>query len=146
MAPSVNQPLYTVEILRLAASIPHLDRLADPHGRAEVRSPTCGSVVAVEVKLAANGSVSELGQQVQTCAFGQACAALLGAHALGVRAPEVKDALAAFSGWLEGTRDDPGAWPGLVALEPARSRGARHGAMLLPFRALLAAIEDAQRQ
>jgi hypothetical protein len=30
-----------------------------------------------------------------------------------------------------------------VVLEPARERKARHGAILLPFRALLAAIEAA---
>ena len=33
------------------------------------------------------------------------------------------------------------AWPGLAVLDPARSRTGRHGAILLPFRALLAAIE-----
>jgi len=30
-----------------------------------------------------------------------------------------------------------------VALEPALSRKGRHGALLLPFKTLLAAIEDA---
>ena len=37
-----------------------------------------------------------------------------------------------------------GDWPGLDALAPARSRKSRHGAILLPFRALLAAIEAAR--
>ena len=37
----------------------------------------------------------------------------------------------------------PAPWPGLETLEPARPRTGRHGAILLPFRALLAAIEDA---
>ena len=144
MAKGVNQPLYTVEILRLAASIPHLGPLESPEGKAEVRSPTCGSKVAVEVKLGEDGCVAELGQFVQACAFGQASAALMGNHALGCTASDVSEALTAFSAWLDGGRDDPGAWPGLGALSPARSRRARHGAMLLPFRALLAAIEDAQ--
>jgi hypothetical protein len=35
------------------------------------------------------------------------------------------------------------AWPGIVALEPARRRKSRHGAILLPFRALLAAMDAA---
>jgi len=146
MAPVVNAPLYTIEILRLAASIPHLGSMNGPQGRAELRSPTCGSTVTVEVKLDREGRVAALGQQVQACAFGQASAALMGAHAIGRDIFEVDDALAAFSSWLDGTRADPGQWPGLDALEPARSRRARHGAMLLPFRALLAAIEDARRQ
>ena len=144
MAKGVNQPLYTVDILRLAASIPHLGPIDDPQGRAEIRSPTCGSIVGVDVKLGENGSVAGLGQQVQACAFGQASAALMGRHAIGRSEAEVRDAVAALAAWLEGGQDDPGAWPGLEALSPARSRRARHGAMLLPFRALLAAIEDAK--
>ena len=140
----MNQPLYTVEILRLAASIPHLGPLKDAHGREEVRSPTCGSSVTVDVTLDQDGRVARLGQQVQACAFGQASAALMGAHALGRQAGEVENALAAFAAWLDGTRDEPGDWPGLEALAPARSRRARHGAMLLPFRGLLAAIRSAE--
>lgn len=143
MATGVNQPLYTVEILRLAASIPHLGKLADAHGQAEMRSPTCGSIVELGVKLDEDGRVTDLGQQVQACAFGQAIAALMGSHALGRRADEIEQALAAFAAWLEGSREDPGNWPGLGALAPARARRARHGAMLLPFRALLAAIHAA---
>lgn len=144
MAKSVNEPLYTIEILRLAASIPHLSPLDDPQGRAEVRSPTCGSKANAEVILDDAGHVIGFGQQVEACAFGQASAAILGGHALDRTAPEVEEALAEFSGWLEGERDGPGPWPGLDALTPARSRRGRHGAMLLPFRALLAAIRDAE--
>jgi NifU-like protein involved in Fe-S cluster formation len=144
VAARVNQPLYTVEILRLAASIPHLGLLSDADGRAEVRSPTCGSAVSVDVIIDEEGRVAGLGQQVTACAFGQASAALMGTHAIGRRKDEVEKALASFAGWLDGSRDDPGIWPGLSLLEPARSRRGRHGAMLLPFRGLLAAIRDAE--
>ena len=140
----MNQPLYTVEILRLAASIPHLGSLDDPQGRADVRSPTCGSTVAAQVRLDEHGRVAAFGQQVEACAFGQASSALLGARAIGRNAAEVADAVTLFAAWLDGSREDPGEWPGLTALAPARPRTARHGAMLLPFRALLAAIRDAE--
>ena len=140
----MNQPLYTTEILRLAASIPHLGRLDEPQGKAEARSPTCGSTMSVEVKLDADLRVVALGQQVQACAFGQASAALMGAQAIGMHGSQVGQALTEFSAWLDGSRGDPGSWPGLEVLAPARSRHPRHGAMLLPFRALLAAIENAE--
>jgi NifU-like protein involved in Fe-S cluster formation len=139
----MNEPLYTIEILRLAASIPHLAPLIAPQGRAEARSPTCGSTASVEVSLDDQGRVTALGLEVQACAFGQASAALMGSHAVGRNAEEVEEALSAFAAWLEGSRDDPGDWAGLTALSPARSRRARHGAMLLSFRALLAAMQDA---
>ena len=141
----MNEPLYTTEILRLAASIPHLDPLAGAQGEAEVRSPTCGSIVSVQVMLDDAGRVVGLGQQVQACAFGQASAALMGGHAIGRLASEIEEALNSFTAWLDGSRDDPGDWPGLKALEPARPRRARHGAMLLPFRALLAAMQAASK-
>ena len=144
MAKGVNQPLYTVEILRLAADIPCLAPLKDPHGQAEVRSPTCGSKVSAQVILDDAGRVMGFGQQVEACAFGQASAALLGANAIGRSGPEAEKALADFSSWLEGARDDPGDWPDLGALTPAKSRRGRHGAMLLPFQALLTAIRDAE--
>jgi NifU-like protein involved in Fe-S cluster formation len=100
--------------------------------------------VSVGIHLDAEGRVAALGQQVEACAFGQASAALMGAHAIGRQAEEVEQALAEFAGWLEGSREHPGSWPGLAALAPARTRRARHGAMLLPFRGLLAAVRDAE--
>jgi hypothetical protein len=44
--------------------------------------------------------------------------------------------------WLGGSDVTPD-WPGIAALAPARPRKGRHGAILLPFRALLAAIDAA---
>lgn len=140
----MNAPLYTTAILRLAASIPHLGRLELPDGRAELRSPTCGSTARVEVRIE-GGRVLELAQEIHACAFGQASAALMGAQAVGRDRREATKALTELTAWLAGERDDPGSWPGLVELAPAKSRTGRHGAILLPFRALLAAIEDAER-
>ena len=142
----MNEPLYTIDILRLAAAIPHLAPLTDPQGEAEVRSPTCGSKVQVAVRLDDEGRVAALGQQVEACAFGQASAALMGSHAVGRNLDEVVAGLEGFEAWLAGTSDTPGTWPGLEVLLPARSRRARHGAMLLPFRGLLAAIRAARRR
>lgn len=144
MAAAMNAPLYTTAILRLAASIPHLGRLELPQGCAELRSPTCGSRALVEVRLDDSGRVLELGQEIQACAFGQASASLMGAQAVGRDRREATKALTELAAWLAGGRDDAGSWPGLDELAPARPRTGRHSAILLPFRALLAAIEDAE--
>ena len=50
-----------------------------------------------------------------------------------------------LTAWLVGDRDESGDWPGLAALAPARSRKSRHGAILLPFKALLAAMKDSRK-
>jgi len=133
--------LYTTEILRLAASLNEPHQLEREDGRAELRSPTCGSRVSLAVQLDGEGRVAALSQQVHACAFGQSSAALMEQGAVGRSAAEVGQALAGLTGWLGGSEAEPG-W-GLAALAPARSRKSRHGAILLPFRALVAAIEAA---
>jgi NifU-like protein involved in Fe-S cluster formation len=140
----MNAPLYTTEILRLAASLgeqPQLDRI---DGSADERAPTCGSRVQTQVRVDSTGRIQEISQQVQACAFGQAAAALVGRHAAGHNAGEVETAMADLDHWLAGTADDPGYWPGLEALAPARSRRSRHPAILLPFRSLLTALKAAE--
>ena len=142
MAAVVNAPLYTIEILRLAGSLPDPAHLTRIDGMAELRALTCGSTVRSEVVLE-GGVIGAISQQVRACAFGQASAALAARHAPGQSRDDVAEALAALSGWLDGSRDDPGGWE-FEVLGPARSRTSRHGAILLPLRALLAAIEDAE--
>jgi NifU-like protein involved in Fe-S cluster formation len=131
----VPTALYTRDILRLAASIPHLGRLAAPAGTAEKRSPVCGSQVTVDVSLDATGRIAALGQEVKACALGQASAALLGANAIGATAADLRAARDALSAYLNGGRDDPGPWPGLSLFAEARPFAARHPSILLPFQA-----------
>lgn len=139
----MNPPLYTLEILRLAGSLPEQVALERVDGSAEVRSPTCGSTVRAEVQLI-EGRVEALSQQVQACAFGQASAALVAQQARGCARDNIAVALDQLTTWLAGEGTEPD-WPGIAALGPARSRRSRHGAILLPFRALLAAIDSAPR-
>lgn len=137
-----SEPLYTREILRLASAIPHLGLLDDADGSADLASPTCGSRVHVTVRLDPDGRVAALGQTVTACAFGQASAALMGAYALGRYRAEAAQALEQLSLWLAGDTEGSGELPNLVTLAPARAKTGRHGAILLPFRALLAAIDS----
>ncbi len=139
----MTEPLYTTEILRLAASLNEPHELEREDGRAELRSPTCGSRINLAVQLDEERRVERLSMRVRACAFGQASAALVERHCRGRSHNDVSDALLALSHWLANDQEAPSkeAWPGIGALEPARSRIGRHGAILLPFRALLAAME-----
>ena len=144
MAAGMNAPLYTTEILRLAASLPAPEALERVDARAERRSPTCGSRLALAVTLAPDGTVEAISQDVHACAFGQASAALLARSAAGCDVDRARAGLAGLEAWLGADRHDPGPWPGLEALAPARSRKSRHSAILLPFEALVAALESAR--
>ena len=136
----MNAPLYTIEILRLAASLPEPVQLDRADGSASERSPTCGSTVRAEVRLAPGGRIEALSQTVEACAFGQASAAVVAAAAAGKTLDDVVTASGQLALWLAGDRPDPPEWPGFEALAPARSRASRHGAILLPLRALAAAM------
>ena len=139
----MSAPLYTTEILRLAASLQEMRELDREDGRAELKSPTCGSRITIAVQLDEERRIATISQQVHACAFGQASAALLERHAIGRAHDEIAEALVTISRWLAQEQDEADCWPGLEALSPARARKGRHGAILLPFRALLAAIEAA---
>ena len=140
----MSKPLYTTEILRLAASLQEMGELEREDGRAELKSPTCGSRITIAVQLDEERRVHMITQQVHACAFGQASAALVQQHAIGRAHDEVAEALVTISRWLAQEQEEAGDWPGVDALAPARHRKSRHGAILLPFRALLAAIEAAR--
>ena len=76
MAAGLSEPLYTRDILRLAASIRPFEPLPRTDGEAELRSPTCGSRIKVAV-MVEDGRVARIAQKVEACAFGQASAALI---------------------------------------------------------------------
>ena len=137
--------LYTTEILRLAASLREPHALDREDGRAELRSPTCGSRITLAVQLDDDRRVQRLSLEVHACAFGQASAALLERHGAGRTHDDVSGALVELSRWLADEQLESVDWPEITVLAPARSRQGRHGAILLPFRALLAAIEAAER-
>ena len=132
----MTSTLYSRDILRLAASIPHLGRLPDPEASVERNSPVCGSRVVVDLSLDEAGHVAAIGMVVKACALGQASASLMGAHALGRSGEELAEARDALAAFLDGRRADPGDWPGLDLLRPARPYKARHPSILLAFEAV----------
>ncbi|WP_341633448.1 iron-sulfur cluster assembly scaffold protein [Sphingomonas agri] len=138
----MTEPLYTTEILRLAASLREPHELEREDGRAELRSPMCGSRITLAVQLDDERRIERVSMEVHACAFGQASAALVERHGIGRSHDEVAEALVDLSRWLADEHDTP-PWPGISALEPARPRRGRHGAILLPFRTLLAAMDAA---
>lgn len=140
--PTMNAPLYNTAILRLAATIPHHERLADPMGSAEKRSPICGSRVTVDVDTDAEGRVARVGMLVQACALGQASASLLGAGVLGRSANDIAEARDALTAWLAGEGPLPG-WPGLELFVPALPHRARHASIRLAFDAAADAAAQA---
>lgn len=141
----MTAPLYNTEILRLAATIPYQERLAQPMASSEKRSPICGSRVTVDVVTDAEGRVSEVGMLVRACALGQASSSLLASHVIGRSPAELAAARDALTDWLAGTGPVPD-WPGLDIFTPALPHSARHPSIRLAFEAAAEAAAAASMQ
>ncbi|MFD1786973.1 iron-sulfur cluster assembly scaffold protein [Sphingomonas floccifaciens] len=141
----MTAPLYNATILRLAASIPHHERLLEPMATVEKRSPICGSRVTVDVTVDGQGRIETLGMLVRACALGQASASLFGTVAIGKSPTELAAARDALTAWLAGERDVPPDWPGLDIFTPALPHSARHPSIRLVFEAAAEAADLANK-
>jgi NifU-like protein involved in Fe-S cluster formation len=137
--------LYTPAILALAVSLADHPLTDDLPYCVELRSQSCGSVVKVGLALDGDRRVERFGVQATACALGQASTAILAAHVAG----QGRDALGAarddLAAFLAGERSDPGTWPGIEHLTSALPYPARHGSIMLPWRATVAALETSAR-
>ncbi|WP_019961060.1 iron-sulfur cluster assembly scaffold protein [Woodsholea maritima] len=134
---------YTSEVLKLAATIEHLEPLSDPDGVARKTSRLCGSMIEAQVKL--DGEiVSDLGLVVEACALGQAAASILSHHAIGASVAEIKAARDVLHAMLKQDGPDPdGRFGDLKLLRAAKDYPMRHGSLMLAFEAALEASEAA---
>lgn len=138
----MDSALYNRDILRLATTLVAQDRLANPDGTAEARSPICGSRIQADITMDTNERISALALRANACALGQASAAILRNNAIGqplATLAELRDGIAKA---LNGPYEMPSLWPELALLSRARDYPARHAAILLPYDAVLAAAQN----
>ncbi len=135
--------LYSGRILALAADIPHLGRLDSPDGSARKRSPLCGSIVSVDLRVT-DGRITEFAQDVKACALGQASAAVLGSVVIGLTAADLDQAHQALTTMLTEAGPVPLApFQGYEVLIPARDYKNRHASILLALEATREAMANA---
>lgn len=139
----MSDPLYTTDILRLAIAGAAFQSLDAPDVRADMRAPLCGSRIVLDLAVDDQQRVSAIGMMLSACAFGQASAALLAQGVTGRDLAAMRDAEAELAHWLADDAAPLPDWPDIAALAPARRHVGRHGAILLPFRAAVAALDPA---
>lgn len=132
--------LYTAEVLSLATSLASWPLDPDMPLQGRARSQSCGSTLSMSLCLD-EGKIAGIGLAAQACAIGQASAAIFAAHAIGRTAREIAETGSELENWLKEGAELP-AWPGLEALSAARAYPARHGAMMLPWRAGMDALSQ----
>jgi NifU-like protein involved in Fe-S cluster formation len=136
--------IYNRQILELAADIPHQGTLPDADASAKAHSKLCGSTVTVHLKLDGN-VVSAFAHEVKACALGQASSSIMGRHAIGSTAEELRALRDEMHHMLKaGGKPPSGKWADLALLEPARDLKARHASILLTFDAVVDALAKAE--
>lgn len=131
--------LYTPAVLALATDLAKFPLADDLLLRGEARSATCGSAITLGLGLNPDGSIARLGVKAHACAIGQAAVAIFAKGACGKDHAAISRAEAAVADWLSGHGTLPD-WPQLGLIAAAQAYPARHGAILLPWRAALAAL------
>jgi NifU-like protein involved in Fe-S cluster formation len=135
-----DDPLYRKEMLRLAADAVGAGALPVPDGVGSAHNPACGDRVTVAVALE-HGRVTALAHQTHACVLTQASAALLAAQAPGRDAAGLADLSGRVKGWLAQGGPAP---EGYEVFDGVGVHAGRHTCVLLPLRAALAALEQAQ--
>jgi nitrogen fixation protein NifU and related proteins len=132
--------IYNARMLRLAAEAAGAGRLSGPDGSAEIANPVCGDRITVDVRTA-GARVTAIGYEVHACVLTQASASLLSRHGKGRTASELRRVTAEIEAMLRSEGEAPGGdWADYGALEPVRAHPSRHECVMLPLRALLAAL------
>jgi nitrogen fixation NifU-like protein len=139
----MRDDLYHQAIVDLARQAAGATRLEAPQASATVDNPLCGDRVTIDLALA-DGRVGAVGHKVRGCMLCQAAAVAIAARAPGTTPDELRTLAARLD---QAIRKEPaeleGLWPELRAFAPVHRHKSRHDCVLLPFKALLRALDQA---
>ncbi len=131
--------LYQDAIKQMAQAAHGHGQLDSANGEARLDNPLCGDRVCMQVALD-SGRITAVAHQTKGCLLCRAAASLLGARAVGQDAAAIESVAGELEAMLKGAAPIPAAWPELAMFIPARAYASRHRCVLLPFRALQAAL------
>jgi NifU-like protein involved in Fe-S cluster formation len=133
--------VYNRRILELAAAIPRIGRLEQPHASATALSKLCGSTVTIDLKMDGD-TITDFAHEVKACALGQASSSIMARNIVGSKASELKALREGVRKMLKENGAPPanGKWVDIAVLEPVRGYKARHASTLLTFDAVVDAI------
>jgi NifU-like protein involved in Fe-S cluster formation len=133
--------LYQDAIKHFAKAAHGHGRLAAADGEARLDNPLCGDRVRMEVAVA-SGRITAVAHETKGCLLCRAAASAIALHAVGQEEAGIEAVATALESMLKNGAPVPAGWPELSMFEPARAYPSRHRCVLLPFRALLAALRS----
>lgn len=136
------QELYQKQLMRLAANATGEGVMADPDAETVLDNPTCGDRIKIQVKIS-DGKVTALNHENRSCMLCQAAASVIGENAVGYTQADIQSVRTSIEEMLKKSsfKDIPG-WAALQSFSPVAEHKSRHACVLLPFDALINALEE----
>ena len=135
--------LYQDAIKQFAQAAHGHGQLTAATGEAKLDNPLCGDRVRMQVAVA-SGHIAAIAHETNGCLLCRAAASVIGLQAVGQDESGIEAAVAGLEGMLKNDAPVPVTWPELAMFVPARAYASRHRCVLLPFRALLAAMAESE--
>ncbi len=139
----MKDELYHQAILDLARRGRDQGRLEAPEASVTVDNPLCGDRVTLDLTLA-NGRVQAIGHRVRGCLLCQAAAAAIGNQAVGETSAQLRAVVTRLAEAIAAGSMVDDLWPELAAFAPVHAHKSRHDCVLLPFEALVQALDQAE--
>ena len=134
--------IYNKDVLKLAANIGGIESLLKPDITVSHKSPICGSSIVISLILK-DQTISGYSQKIKACALGQASASVMADAIIGKSRLQIQRAYDQVQKMLTtGAPPPQDDWSRLSALAPAINAKPRHGAILMPFIAVLDGLEQ----
>jgi nitrogen fixation NifU-like protein len=144
MTGDTAEEIYHAIIMDRARRPRHQGRLTQVDAEAEERNPLCGDRVSVQVALDAESRITGVAHQARACAICMASADLIAEIVPGMMEMEARQAALAFEASLRDGETAEGAerLAPLRVFQPLREVPSRIPCAVLPFRALVKALDD----
>ena len=136
---------YHAAIMSAAHRARGKGRLEDADATATVDNPLCGDRVTIDIRRDGPGGherVSAIGHVVRGCVLCEACATVIVEAGTGAAETDLRAASASVRRMLEDGAPPPeGSWKKVEMFLPVRAHPSRHDCVLLPFMALVQALD-----
>ena len=141
----MSDPLYRLEVLRLAADATGAGRLPNPHGTYMAHNPACSDRTTVDV-IVEDGRVKTVAHDTKACVLAQASASILAGALPGHGLKELEKLRAEMAGMFAGGDAPKAPFGAYGILRDVGGFPSRHTCVFLPIEAALKAFADSQKR
>jgi len=140
---TTSDPLYTKDVLRLAAEAKGAGRLPEAHGTHTEHNPACADRSTVDLTVE-NGCVTAMAHDTKACVLAQASASILGAALPGRTYAELMRLKADVAAMFASRKPPAEPFASYAVLSDVALYPSRQKCVLLPIEAALKAFEASQ--